>query len=52
MGGDKAPEEPIIFLKPHTSIFPCFINQIEQYQLPLTGNEIHHEIELGVMIGR
>ena len=48
MGGDAAPEDPIIFLKPNTSI----IGPRVEIQLPAAASPVHHEGELAVVIGR
>ena len=45
--GDEAPEDPVIFTKPFTSIV-----QPGQPIMLRSENEVHHEIELGVMIGK
>lgn len=47
MGGE-APEEPVIFLKPNTSI----IGPNAAIQLPAHASPVHHEGELAVVIGR
>lgn len=43
----ETPKEPIIFLKPTTSII--YTNQA--IKIPAQSHSIHHEIELGVIIG-
>lgn len=48
MGGAAAPEDPIIFLKPNTSI----IGPGAGIQLPADATPVHHEGELAVVIGR
>ena len=48
MGGDTAPEDPIIFLKPNTSIIGPGVS----IQLPANASPVHHEGELAVVIGR
>ena len=48
MGGTEVPKKPVVFLKPHSSILPAGSPII----LPKNGNEIHHEIELGFIIGK
>ena len=48
MGGDTAPEDPIIFLKPNTAIIGPGI----AIQLPANASPVHHEGELAVVIGR
>ena len=47
MGGG-APSEPIIFLKPNSSI----IFNGEKIILPKISNNVHHEVELVVLIGK
>ncbi len=44
----KIPKEPILFLKPESSVI--FNN--ESIVLPKMSNYVHHEIELGVVIGK
>ena len=50
MGGSEVPKEPLIFLKPWSSL----VFAPKQVNLSRTGrkNEIHHELELGVVIGK
>lgn len=48
MGGDTAAEDPIIFLKPNTSI----IGPGVPIQLPADAFPVHHEGELAAVIGR
>ncbi|MFT4738069.1 MAG: acylpyruvate hydrolase [Cyclobacteriaceae bacterium] len=45
LGNDK-PKEPVIFLKPDTSL----LKNNDPFYLPAFSNEIHHEIELLVKI--
>ena len=47
MGGE-APAEPLLFLKPNTSV----IGPGEPIVLPHQSDEVHHEAELAVVIGR
>jgi 2-keto-4-pentenoate hydratase/2-oxohepta-3-ene-1,7-dioic acid hydratase in catechol pathway len=47
MGGE-APESPVIFLKPSTSV----IGTGDTIRLPADSNRVDHEAELGVVIGR
>ena len=47
MGGE-VPEDPVIFLKPNTSI----IGPNVAIQLPADANPVHHEGELAAVIGR
>ncbi|GAB5409704.1 MAG: fumarylacetoacetate hydrolase family protein [Balneolaceae bacterium] len=46
--GHQKPVEPIVFLKPTSSI--CFTNSI--ISLPNQSNDIHHEVELVLVIGK
>jgi 2-keto-4-pentenoate hydratase/2-oxohepta-3-ene-1,7-dioic acid hydratase in catechol pathway len=48
MGGDEAPEAPILFLKPSTSV----IGDGDYIRLPPDTNLVHHEAELAAVIGR
>jgi 2-keto-4-pentenoate hydratase/2-oxohepta-3-ene-1,7-dioic acid hydratase in catechol pathway len=47
MGGE-APETPLIFLKPSTSV----IGEADLIRLPASSSEVHYEGELAVVIGR
>jgi len=47
MGG-KTPSKPIIFLKPSTS----YVTEGNAIKVPIGCKELHHEVELGVIIGR
>ncbi len=47
MGGD-VPESPLIFLKPPTSI----IGPLQPIRLPAQSQEVHHEAELAVVMGK
>jgi 2-keto-4-pentenoate hydratase/2-oxohepta-3-ene-1,7-dioic acid hydratase in catechol pathway len=47
MGG-PAPEAPVVFLKPSTSV----IGPGEPIQLPRNSDRVDHEAELGIVIGR
>jgi 2-keto-4-pentenoate hydratase/2-oxohepta-3-ene-1,7-dioic acid hydratase in catechol pathway len=47
MGGE-APETPMIFLKPSTSV----IGDADTIRLPASSSEVHYEGELAVVIGR
>jgi acylpyruvate hydrolase len=42
------PKSPIMFLKPTSS----YISEPESIQVPDTVTELHHEVELGVIIGK
>ncbi len=46
--GNEAPEEPIIFLKPATSL----IRAGETIVIPPYSKDCHHEVELAVLIGQ
>jgi 2-keto-4-pentenoate hydratase/2-oxohepta-3-ene-1,7-dioic acid hydratase in catechol pathway len=46
--GNEVPAEPLLFLKPNTSV----IGPGEPIVLPHQSNEVHHEAELAVVIGR
>ena len=46
--GNEMPKEPMIFLKPPSSI----IGPDEAIQLPKYSNRVEHEAELGVVIGK
>lgn len=46
--GNAVPEKPIIFLKPPSSL----IVEGEKILLPSQSQDVHHEVELGVVIGK
>lgn len=46
--GHEAPERPIIFLKPPTTV----IGPLQPIRLPRESREVHHEAELAVVMGR
>jgi len=46
--GSEMPEEPILFLKPASSV----IFDSQSIVIPNRTKEVHHEIELGVVIGK
>ena len=46
--GSSAPTSPIIFLKPSTAI----IENGEPIVLPRMSNDVHHEVELTVLLGK
>jgi 2-keto-4-pentenoate hydratase/2-oxohepta-3-ene-1,7-dioic acid hydratase in catechol pathway len=48
MGAANAPKEPVIFLKPTTS----YIQAGESVLIPPGVGSVHHEIELGIVIGK
>jgi 2-keto-4-pentenoate hydratase/2-oxohepta-3-ene-1,7-dioic acid hydratase in catechol pathway len=47
MGGGEAPETPMIFIKPSTSV----IGDGDAIRLPASSNEVHYEGELALVIG-
>lgn len=46
--GHEVPDEPLMFLKPNTSV----IGPADNVVLPRQSSEVHHEAELAVVIGR
>ncbi len=46
--GGKTPEEPVVFMKPVSSI----VGPGESLFMPLHGNLLHHEVEVVLLIGR
>lgn len=46
--GNSVPNEPMVFLKPASSL----IGDGESIQLPAQSNEVHHEVELVIAIGK
>ena len=48
MGGGEAPVDPVVFLKPSTSV----IGPGDPIVLPRNSNHVDHEAELGIVIGR
>lgn len=48
MGGEQAPAEPMVFLKPSTSV----IGPGDAIRLPWQSEQVEHEAELAVVIGR
>lgn len=46
--GHQTPSEPIVFLKPLSSI--CFTNSV--ISIPNQTNDVHHEVELVLAIGK
>lgn len=46
--GGEVPDEPVIFLKPATAVVGPNVNVVK----PTASDEIHHEAELAVVIGR
>jgi acylpyruvate hydrolase len=45
--GNEKPEKPVLFLKPSTSI----LNEGATIKLPNYSKEVHHEIELALLVG-
>ena len=41
------PSKPIIFMKPTS----CYITEPDEIEVPVGCQEIHHEVELGVVMG-
>lgn len=48
MGGDAAPAEPMIFLKPSTSV----VGPGDPIYLPWQSEQVEHEAEIAIVIGR
>jgi len=48
MGGSEAPADPVVFLKPSTSV----IGPGDPIVLPRNSTQVDHEAELGIVIGR
>ncbi len=46
--GNEVPEEPLIFLKPPTTV----IGPLQTIRLPAVSENVHHEAELAVVMGR
>src|SRR4030095_7638517 len=46
--GNKMPDEPLLFLKPSSSL----VGPGDQIELPVQSQQVEHEGELGVVIGR
>lgn len=46
--GNKMPEEPLLFLKPPSSV----IAAADRIELPVASQQVEHEGELGVVIGK
>lgn len=46
--GKPVPNEPLLFLKPSTALNP----HLSPIRIPAASQEIHHESELGLVIGR
>jgi len=46
--GSEVPKEPLLFLKPSTAV----VGPGGEIRLPEASKEVHHEAELGVVIGR
>lgn len=48
LGGTQAPEEPVVFMKP----VPNIVAPGEILHPPSFGNELHHEVEVVLLIGK
>ena len=48
LGGTKIPEEPVVFMKPVCNI----VAPGETLHRPSFGNELHHEVEVVLLIGK
>ncbi|HET9553772.1 MAG TPA: fumarylacetoacetate hydrolase family protein [Anaeromyxobacteraceae bacterium] len=46
--GNEVPKQPLLFLKPSTSV----VGPQEPIRCPAQSREVHHEAELGVVVGR
>jgi len=46
--GNEVPTNPVIFLKPSS----CVIHEGEEIVIPETSQNVHEEVELGVVIGK
>ena len=46
--GNEVPETPILFMKPPTSV----IGPLQPVRYPAVSNEVHHEAELAVVMGK
>ncbi|GAM21161.1 hypothetical protein SAMD00019534_043360, partial [Acytostelium subglobosum LB1] len=46
--GNEVPTEPFFFLKPMSS----YVRQGSPIEIPRQTNDVHHEVELGVVIGK
>ena len=46
--GNEKPDKPVLFLKPSTSI----LNEGQAIHLPGYSREVHHEIELALLVGK
>ena len=45
--GGRAPGQPVVFMKPAT----CLVSPGQTIQMPTHGSNLHHEVEVVVMIG-
>jgi len=45
--GGKAPDQPVVFMKPVS----CLVFPGETIRMPTHGNNLHHEVEVVVLIG-
>jgi acylpyruvate hydrolase len=46
--GNEKPEEPVLFLKPSTAI----LNEGHKIKMPVFSQELHHEVELALLVGK
>ena len=46
--GQEVPKEPLLFIKPSTSV----IGPGDEIRLPASSQEVHHEAELAIVMGR
>ncbi len=46
--GDSAPGQPIVFMKPVS----CLVSPGKTIRMPTHGNNLHHEVEIVVLIGK
>lgn len=52
MGSDPVKEPPFFFSKPTDAVVPCFPATTTRIPYPLQTQELHHEIELVIAIGK
>ena len=46
--GNEVPKEPLLFIKPSTSV----VGPMQEIRIPEASKEVHHEAELAAVIGR
>lgn len=49
---NPVPGKPFFFLKPTSSLLPCSREQPGEIQAPPGVSELHHEVELAVVVGK